>query len=98
MQNRGFNPLEATSNDVVTWVIQRAQDTGAPAQDIFEPQAIKTWRLQAGKPFKTSVTKGLINFLDPSHNGIKGFEPIQLQAMIKCAVTEEKACNFASLR
>ena len=31
-QNRGFNPLEATSNDVVTWVIHRAQDTGAPAQ------------------------------------------------------------------
>ena len=36
--------------------------------------------------------------MDPSHSSIKGFEPNQLQAMIKCAVTEEKACNFASLR
>ena len=41
-QNRGFNPLEATSDDVVTWIIQRSQDTAAPAQVQFELQAIKT--------------------------------------------------------
>ena len=103
VQNRGFNPLEATSDDVVTWIIQRSQDTVAPAQVQFELQAIKTWRLQAGKPlgyipFETSVAKGLFNFLDPSQNGILGFEPDQLQAMIRHAVTEEKTCNYASLR
>ena len=27
-----------------------------------------------------------------------GFEADQLQAMIKCDVTEEKTCNYASLR
>ena len=41
-QNRGFNPLEAISDDVVTWTIQRSQDTAAPAQVQFELQAIKT--------------------------------------------------------
>ena len=80
VQNRGFNPLEATSDDVVTWVIQRSQVTVAPAQVQFELQAIKAWRLQAGKPlgyipFETSVAKGLFNFLNPSQNGILGFKP-----------------------
>ena len=31
VQHRGFNPLEATSDDIVAWVIQRYQDTAAPA-------------------------------------------------------------------
>ena len=34
-QNRGFNPLEATSDDVVSWIVQRSQDTAAPAQVQF---------------------------------------------------------------
>ena len=102
-QNRGFNPLEATSDDVVTWIIQRSQDTVAPAQVQFELQAIKTWRLHAGKPlgyipFETLVSKGLLNFVNPSHSGIKGFEPNQLQALIRQAIVQEKACNLASLR
>ena len=95
--------MEATSDDIVTWIIQRSQETAAPAQVQFELQAIKTQRLQVGKnighiPFETSVAKGLINLLDPSENGILGFEPDQLQAMLKCAVTEDKSCNFAGLR
>ena len=79
-KNRGLDPLEATSNDIVTWITQRSQETAAPAQVQFELQAIKTWRLQAGKqlshiPFETSVAKGLINLLEPLENGILGFEP-----------------------
>ena len=70
--------MEATSDDVVTWIIQRSQDTAAPAQVQFELQAIKTWRLQAGKPvghipFETFVAKGLINLLNSSENVILGF-------------------------
>ena len=95
--------MEATSDDVVTWISQRSQEAAAPAQVQFELQAIKTWRLQVGKPighipFETSVAKGLINLLEPSESGILGFEPNQLQAMLKCAVTENKSCNFAGLR
>ena len=95
--------MEATSDDVVTWIIQRSQDTAAPAQVQFELQAIKTWRLHASKPlgyipFETSVSKGLLNYVNPSHSGIKGFEPNQLQALIKQAIVQEKACNLASLR
>ena len=95
-QNRGFNPLEATSDDVVTWVIQRSQETTAPAQVQFELQAIKTWRLHAGKPlgyipFETLVSKGLLNFMNPSHSSIKGFEPNQLQAIMMQAIVHEEA-------
>ena len=87
----------------MTWIIQRSQDTAAPPQVKFKLQAIKTWRLHAGKPlgyipFETSVSKGLLNFVNPSHSGIKGFEPNQLQALIKQAIVQEKACNLASLR
>ena len=98
-----FNPLEATLDNIVTWVIKKSQKSAAPAQVQFELQAIKTWRLQAGKslghiPFETSFAKGLFNLLDPSQNGILGFELYQLQAMLWRAVTEKKSCNFANLR
>ena len=69
----------------------------------FELQAISAWRLQAVKPlshipFEIPVAKGLLNLLDPSENGILGFQPNQLQAIFLKAVTEEKTCSFASLR
>ena len=85
--------MEATSEDIVSWITQRSQETAAPAQVQFEQQVIKTWRLQAGTPighilFQTSVAKGLIKLLEPSESGILGFEPDQLQAMLKYAVTE----------
>ena len=72
--------MEATPDDVVTWVIHRSQETVAPAPVQFELQRIKTWRLQTSQtlghiPFKTSVAKGLFNFLDPSQNCILGFQP-----------------------
>ena len=78
-------------------------ETAALAQVQFELQAIKTWRLHTGKPLdyihvETLVSKGLLNFVNPSHSGIKGFEPNQLQALIKQAIVQEKACNLASLR
>ena len=102
-QNRGFNPLEATVDYVITWLIHRSQETSAPTQVQFELQAIKTWRLHAGKPlgyisFETTVTQGLLNFMNPSLSGVKGFEPHQLQAIMMQAIVQEKACNFASLR
>ena len=92
-QHRGFNPLEATPDDVQTWIVQRSQDTAAPAQVQFELQAIKTWRLNAGKPlgyipFETSVAKGLLNYVDDSNSGIKGFEPYQLHALIKQVIVQ----------
>ena len=85
--------MEATPEDIVTWVTQRAQERGNPFQVQFELQAISAWRLQAGKPlghipFEISVAKGLLNLLDPSENRILGYEPNQLQAMLLQAVTE----------
>ena len=50
LQNRGFSPLEATVDDVITWIIHRSQETSAPAQVQFELQDIKASRLHAGKP------------------------------------------------
>ena len=49
-KKRGFDPMEATSEDIVSWITQRSQETAAPAQVQFEQQVIKTWRLQAGTP------------------------------------------------
>ena len=46
-KHRGFNPLEATPEDVQIWIIQQSQDTAAPAKVPFELQAIKKWRLNA---------------------------------------------------
>ena len=72
-KNSGFNPLEATSHDIVTWIIQRSQENAAPAKVQFELQAIKTWRLQAGKPmgnipFEAFVAQGFMQILDLKEN------------------------------
>ena len=102
-KTRGFHPLEATEQDVLTWLEQRAQDTAAPVTVQFELQSIQKWRLNAGKPLghipsESSIAKGLLNYLDPSHSGIKGFEPHQLHALIKKAIVQEKGCNLTALR
>ena len=49
-RQRGFHPLEASIQDVQTWLTQRAQDTAAPVTVQFELQSIQKWRRFAGKP------------------------------------------------
>ena len=103
-RNKGFSPFEATPEDVVTWVIERSQQTGTPSTVEFELWAISAWRLQIGKPlgnipFELSAAKGLLNLVDPSESGILGFPPNQLHALFLKAVTEDKTyLYFASLR
>ena len=41
---------------------------------------------------EVAISKGLLNYLDPSHSGIKGFEPSQLHALIKKAIVQ---ANFS---
>ena len=69
----------------------------------FELQSIQKWRHFAGKPLghipsESAISRGLLNYLDPSHSGIKGFEPYQLHTLIKKAIVQEQGCNFAALR
>ena len=102
-RKRGFHPLEATEQDVLTWLEQQAQDTAAPATVQFELGCLQKWRYQAGKPLgpislEAAISKGLLNYLDPSHSGIKSFKPHQLHKLLKRAVLQEKGCNFAALR
>ena len=103
-RNKGFSPFEATPEDVVTWVIERSQETGTPSTVEFELQAISAWRLQTGKPlgnipFELSAAKGLLNLVDPSESGILVFLPHQLHALFFRAVTEDESyIYFASLR
>ena len=102
-RQKGFHPLEATKQDVQTWLTQRAQDTAAPATVQFELQCLQKWRYHAGKPLglmpsEVAISKGLLNYLDPSHSGIKSFKPHQLHKLLKRVVLQEKGCNFAALR
>ena len=43
-KTRGFHPLEATEQDVLTWLEQQAQDTAAPAAVQFELGCLQKWR------------------------------------------------------
>ena len=95
--------MEALSDDIVPWLIQRSEETASPAKVQSDLLAIKHWRLQAGKPlgdipFETAVLKGLLHILDPLNSGKLGFKPIQLQAMLPCVVSENGANNFAGPR
>ena len=47
---------------------------------------------------EAAISKGLLNYLEPSHSGIESFKPHQLHELLKRVVLEEKGCNFAALR
>ena len=75
----------------------------SPATVQFELGCLQKWRYQAGKPLgpissEAAISKGLLNYLDPSHSGIKSFKPHQLHKLLKRVVLQEKGCNFAALR
>ena len=79
-QKRGIHPLEASVHDVQDWLTSRAQNTAAPGTIEFELQCLQKWRHHAGKPLgqiplEVAISKGLLNYLDPSHSGIKSFKP-----------------------
>ena len=102
-RKRGFHPLEATEQDVLTWLEQQAQVTAAPVTVQFELACLQKWRHQAGKPLgqissEAAISKGLLNYLDPSHSGIESFKPHQLHELLKRAILQEKGCNFTALR
>ena len=95
--------MEASSDDIVPWLIKRSEETASPAKVQSDLLAINRWRLQAGKPlgdipFETAVLKGLLHILDPLNSGKLGFKPNQLQAMLAHAVYEDGPNNFAGLR
>ena len=80
--------MEATDQDVLTWLEQRAQTTTAPATVQFELACLLKWRHQAGKllgpiSLESAIAKGLLNYLDPLHSGIEAFKPHQLHDLFK---------------
>ena len=100
---KGFHPLEATEQDMLTWSEHHAQITTAPVIVQFELRCLQKWRYQARKPLgpissEAAISKGLLNYLDLYHSGIKSFKPHKLHKLLKRAVLQEKGCNFAALR
>ena len=95
--------MEASEQDVLTCLEQRALDLAAPALVQFELRCLQKWRYQAGKPLgpislEAAISKGLLNYADPSSSAIKGFTPKQLLELLKRAVVHEKGCSFTALR
>ena len=90
-KRKGFHPLEASEQDVQTWLEQRALDMAAPALVQFELGCLKKWRYQAGKPLgqissESAISKGLLNFADPSSSAVKGFTSNQLHELLRRVV------------
>merc|ERR1711873_284733 len=68
-----------------------------------ELQCLRRWRHNAGKPLgplplEAAIAQGLLGYLDPSLSNIKGFLPLQLQELLKVAVTMEGNNKFGALR
>ena len=69
-KNQSFDPMEASSDDIVPWLVKRSEKTASSAQVQLDLQALRCWQLQAGKPignitFETAVAKGLLHILEP---------------------------------
>ena len=102
-RKRNFDPLEASVQEVQDWFIHRAQTTGAGPKVEHELQCLRRWRHNAGKPLgpllsEAAIAQGLLGYLDPSLGNIKGFLPLQLQELLKVAVTMEGNNKFGALR
>ena len=102
-KNQGFDPMKASSDDIVPWLTKRSEETTSPAKVQSDLLAIKHWRFQAGKPLadiplESAVSKGMLHIWDPLNSGKLGFKPSQLQAMLVPAVLENGPNNFAGLR
>ena len=75
----------------------------APTLVQFELRCLQKWRYQAGKPLgpissEAVISKGLLNYADPSSSAIKGFTPNQLHELLKRAVVHKKGFSFTALR
>ena len=98
----GFDPLEASSEEVVPWLIQRTEETASPVQVQTDLLTLQCWRYHACKPlgeipFETSVAKGLLKILGPKDSTILGLLPNQLQGLLKYAKTENGPENLVGL-
>ena len=49
-KSQGFDPMEASSDDIVPWLKKRSEETASAAKVQSDLLAIKPWMLQAGKP------------------------------------------------
>ena len=68
-----------------------------------ELQCLRRWRYNASKPLgpllsEEAIAKGLLGYLDPLLGNVKGFLPLQLQELLKVAVTMEGNNKFGALR
>ena len=102
-RKRNFDPLEASTQQVQDWLTHRAQTTGAGPEVEHELQCLRRWRHNAGKPLgpllsEAAIAQGLLGYLDPLLGNIKGFLPLQLQELLKVAVTMEGNNKFGALR
>ena len=47
-KSQGFNPMEASTDDIVPWLIKWSEETTFHAKVQSDLQAIRCWQLQAG--------------------------------------------------
>ena len=95
--------MDASSDEVVPWLIQRTEETASPVQVQTDLLALQCWQHHAGKPlgeipFDTSVAKELLKILESKDFNNFGQEPQHLQGVLKCGITENGPENFVGLR
>ena len=99
----GYNPMEASGQDLATWVVFRSEQTSSPNMLEFNLKAVKCFRQSANKPIldshiADSVLKGLLKTKEAKPLFHLGLEPEMVQILIHNAIYEFGPDSFLGIR
>ena len=99
----GYNPMEASGQDLATWVVFRSEQTFSPNMLESDLKAVKCFRQSANKPISDphiadSVLKGLLKTKEAKLLFRLGLEPEMVQILIHNAIYEIGPDSFVGIR
>ena len=99
----GYNPMEASGQDIATWLVFRSEQTSSPNMLEADLKAIKCFRHSANKPvldypIVDSVLKGLLKTKEANALFCLGLEPEIVQRLIQNAIHEFGPYSFVGIR
>ena len=99
----GYNPMEASGQELATWLVFRAKQTSSPNMLESDLKAVTCFRQAANKPFVDYYAAeanlcGLKKEMEAKPLNRLGFEPDMVQVLIREAFNENGPESFVGIR
>ena len=99
----GYNPMEASGQDIATWIVFRSEQTSSPNMLEADLKVVKYFRQTAKKlifdfPIADSVLKGLLKTKEAKPQFHLGLEPEMVRRIIHTANYQFGSDSFVGIR